>query len=134
MQKLPCILLVDDDPTTNFLNRKLLERLAVADQILVALNGREALDVLLAQCAGPPTGKPVLVFLDLNMPVMNGIQFLEAYGQLPPAQQCAVVVVMLTTSVHPQDVQRVEELPVAGFLSKPLTQQQVERVLHQHFA
>ncbi|UYZ61418.1 response regulator [Hymenobacter weizhouensis] len=134
MQKLPCVLLVDDDPTTNFLNRKLLERLAVSDQIAVALNGREALDKLRAQCGQQPAGHPVLLFLDLNMPIMNGIQFLEAYRQLPPAQQCAVVVVMLTTSVHPQDVQRVGQLPVNDFLHKPLTQQQVERVLQQHFA
>lgn len=133
MPQLPYVLLVDDDPTTNFLNRKLLERLAVADHIAVALNGREALDQLLAQGEQHPGGPPALVFLDVNMPVMNGIQFLEAYQQLPPAQQCAVVVVMLTTSVHPQDRQRTEELPVAEFLSKPLTQQQVERVLNEYF-
>lgn len=133
MSKLPCVLLVDDDPTTNFLNRKLLLRLSVTDQVLVALNGQEALDVLRAQCERQPAGHPVLIFLDINMPVMNGIQFLEAYQQLPPARQCALVVVMLTTSVNPQDVQRVEQLPVTDFLPKPLTQQQVERVLQAHF-
>mgnify|MGYP002781134931 CR=1 FL=1 len=134
MSKLPCILLVDDDPITNFLNRKLLERLAVAEQILVAPNGREALDVLLAQCGQQHAGPPVLVLLDVNMPVMNGFQFLEAYQQLPPAQQCALVVVMLTTSVSPRDQQRIHELPVAAYLSKPLTQQQVEQVVQQHFS
>ncbi len=133
MPKLPYVLLVDDDSTTNFLNHKLLLRLGVTDQVRVALNGQEALDVLRAQCARQPAGQPVLIFLDLNMPVMNGIQFLEAYQQLPPTQQCALVVVMLTTSVNPQDVQRVEQLPVTDFLSKPLTRQQVERVLQAHF-
>lgn len=134
MPKLPYVLLVDDDPTTNFLNRKLLQRLDVAEHVAVALNGQEALDVLQAQGDQQPTGQPVLVFLDVNMPVMNGIQFLEAYQQLPPARRCPVVVVVLTTSVHARDVRRVEQLSVAGFLSKPLTQQHVEGVLQEHFA
>lgn len=134
MALLPAVLLVDDDPTTNFLNRKLLERLAVTEQVLVALNGREALDVLQAQRNPPPAGSPLLVLLDVNMPVMNGLQFLEAYQQLPPAQQRDVVIVLLTSSVHPQDVQRAQQLPVADILTKPLTQQKIERVLHQHFA
>jgi|GEM_PF-6256678 len=102
------------------------------EQVLVAENSCEALDVLQAQCGQQPGGPPMLVFLDVSMPMLNGIQFLEAYAQPTPAQQCAVVV-LLTTSVHPQDVQRAEQLPVADFLAKPLTQQQVERVMQQHF-
>lgn len=133
MPKLPCVLLVDDDPTTNFLNRKLLLRLGVTEEVRVALNGAAALADLHA-CRDQPENRPVLIFLDVNMPVMSGIEFLEAYQQLPPAQQSAVVVVMLTTSVNPRDQQRTDQLPVAAYLTKPLTQQQVERVLAQHFA
>jgi CheY-like chemotaxis protein len=134
MPKLPAVLLVDDDPTTNFLNQKLLERLGVTEQVLVALNGREALDVLQARASPPPTDGPLLVFLDVNMPVLNGIQFLEAYRQLPAAQQAAAVVVLLTTSAHPQDLARAQHLAVAEILRKPLTQQKVEQVLQQYFA
>ncbi|MDF7815211.1 response regulator [Hymenobacter sp. YC55] len=133
MAKLSCVLLVDDDPTTNFLNRKLLLRMGVTDQVRVALNGREALAELHA-CQQQPTHCPVLLFLDVNMPVMGGLEFLEAYQQLPLTQQSAVVVVMLTTSVDPRDQQRADQLPVAAYLTKPLTQQQVEQVLAQHFA
>jgi len=134
MPKIPAVLLVDDDPTTNFLNKKLLLRLGVTDNIRVALNGQEALHEVRDHCREQPTDCPVLVFLDLNMPVMNGIQFLEAYQQLPVEEQQAVVVVMLTSSVNPRDQQRAQELPIAGYLDKPLTQQQVERVLAQYFA
>ena len=134
MPKIPAVLLVDDDPTTNFLNKKLLLRLGVTDNIRVALNGQEALHEVREHCREQPTDCPVLVFLDVNMPVMNGIQFMEAYQQLPAEEQRAVVVVMLTTSVSPRDQQRVQELPIADYLDKPLTQQQVERVLAQHFA
>ena len=66
------------------------------------------------------------------MPVLNGLGFLEAYAQLP-VEQPPIVVVMLTTSVHPHDLQRLENLPVAGFLSKPLNPEKVQQVLDQHF-
>jgi CheY-like chemotaxis protein len=76
--KLRCTLLVDDD-TTNYLNRKLLEKLEVTDQVMVALNGKEALQVLEEQCTEASQSCPALVFLDINMPQMNGFEFLSAY-------------------------------------------------------
>ena len=131
--KLRCTLLVDDDATTNYLNRKLLEKLDVTDQVLVALNGEEALQVLRAQCTEASRTCPALVFLDINMPQMNGFEFLRAYEQLPLPQRGAVVIVMLTTSLHPQDLERLQQFPVAGFLSKPLNKDKVNDVLQANF-
>jgi CheY-like chemotaxis protein len=122
---------VDDDPVNNFLNQRLLENLAVADQLLVALNGQEAFALLEAHC--PDAACPALILLDVNMPVMNGFEFLHAYQQLPLEQKEAIVIIMLTTSLHPQDVERGEQLNVAGFLSKPLTVEKVNGLLKQHF-
>lgn len=133
MQKLSCTLLVDDDSTTNYLNRRLLERLAVTERIFTALNGQEALDVLATNCPNGGADCPVLILLDVNMPLMNGFEFLEAYYQLPLAQQQSIIIVMLTTSLHLRDMQRVQELPVAGFLSKPLTAEKITGLLAQHF-
>jgi CheY-like chemotaxis protein len=133
MQKLPCILLIDDDQTTNYLNRKLLEKLDVSDKILVALNGQEAIDLLLTECQEVGGDCPVLILLDVKMPIMNGFEFLEAYTRLSLAQQETIIIVMLTTSLHPQDVKRLEELPIAGFLSKPLTKEKVGDILQTHF-
>ena len=126
MDKLPSILLVDDDSTTNFLNELLLKSLGVADQLLIAQNGREALTAL-------NQASPSLILLDVNMPVMNGIEFLEAYVQLPQAQRQAIVVVMLTTSLHSRDLERVQELPIAGLVNKPLTREKVDTILQMHF-
>ena len=66
------------------------------------------------------------------MPVMDGFAFLEAYQQLPAAQQQGVVL-MLTTSVNPRDLARLQDLPVAGFLAKLLTEEKIVRVLADHF-
>lgn len=127
------VLLVDDDQTTNFLNKLLLTRLGVTEQVLTAANGEEALRLLAQQCKDPATC-PNLILLDMNMPVLNGLAFLEAYAQLPLAMQHVIVIVMLTTSLHPVDLARAQQLPIAGFLNKPLTAEKVADLLQEHFA
>ena len=134
MAAISCTLLVDDDDTTNFLNQALLRRMAVSDAVLVAGNGREALDLLHTHCEvhTSPTC-PTLILLDLKMPVMNGVEFLHAYAQRPPRENPTVVIIMLTTSLHAADVAQMEDLPIAGYLTKPLTRDKVNQVLQQHF-
>ena len=135
MQKLSCILLVDDDPTTNFLHEQLLLSLGVTDHCLVAENGEQALRTLDQTCSAPASvACPRLILLDMNMPVLNGLGFLEAYVQMPLAHQRAIVVVMLTTSLHPVDLARAQQLPIGGVLTKPLTREKVTTLLQQHFA
>ena len=134
MRKLPCALLVDDDTIANYLNRLLLTRMGVADKLLVAQNGREALDLLRQHCDEENEAPcPVLILLDVKMPVMDGFEFLEAYEQLPAAHRHPNIVVMLSTSLHPQDVERVQQLRIAGFLNKPLTEAKVTEVMDRHF-
>jgi CheY-like chemotaxis protein len=58
---------------------------------------------------------------------------LEVFAQLPLAQEQPIIIVMLTSSVHPRDLLRVQELPVAGFLDKPLTKEKVTARLAEHF-
>jgi CheY-like chemotaxis protein len=134
MAALTSVLLVDDDPTTNYLNKLLLTRMGAAEQVLVAENGEQALRTLVQTCVAETMTCPRLILLDMNMPVLNGLAFLEAYVQLPLAQQQAIVIVMLTTSLHPVDLARAEELPIAGFLNKPLTKEKVYALLQEHFA
>jgi CheY-like chemotaxis protein len=130
MEKLSSIVLIDDDTTTNFLNELLLQRLEVAERVLVAENGAQALD-LLALLAG--AAEPALVLLDVNMPGLTGVQFLEAYRQLPAASAAAPVIIMLTTSLDARDLSRLDELGVAGLLHKPLTPVKISELLHRHF-
>jgi len=127
MQKLSGVLLVDDDPTTNFLHEQLLTRLGVTDRCLVAENGAQALALLAEAGDAPP---PALVLLDVLMPVMDGIEFLEAYHQ-PPAP--LPVVVVLTTSMHTRDRARLASLAVTDYLEKPLTREKINTMLQRHF-
>jgi CheY-like chemotaxis protein len=134
MSAISCALLVDDDETTNYLNQTLLQRLNVTDTVLVAGNGQEALDLLQAHCAqaASPTC-PALILLDMKMPIMNGFEFLQAYTQRPPTENPAVVIIMLTTSLNPHDVARMQHMPIHGYLTKPLTRDKITQVLQEHF-
>ena len=130
MQKLSSVLLVDDDSTNNFLNELLLKSLNVTDNILIAEDGHQALELLERT---PDPAEPALILLDVNMPGLNGIQFLEAYRHLPQAQRNATVIVMLTTTMDARDLSRLEELNIAGLVSKPLTQEKIDQILQLHF-
>lgn len=135
MPILSSVLLIDDDKTTNYLNKLLLMRMGAAQQVLVAENGEQGLRTLAEACHVPTSSTcPRLIFLDMNMPVLNGLGFLETYAQIPLEQRPHLVIVMLTTSLNPSDQARVEQLPIAGFLTKPLTKEKVEAVLQKHFA
>ena len=134
MAAISCTLLVDDDDTTNFLNQTLLQRMAVSDQVLVAVNGQQALDLLHQHCELPASPTcPALILLDMKMPRMNGFEFLQAYAQRPERENPTVVIIMLTTSLNPKDVEQMQGLPIAGYLTKLLTRDKVNQVLQQHF-
>ena len=132
MQKLDCILLVDDDEITNFVHESVILDLDAAQKIVTAHNGQEALDII--RQGGPwPDDCPTLIFLDINMPVMNGFEFLEAYQQLEEKRRQSIIVVMLTSSLNPGDIQHAEEAGVADFVSKPLTPSKLKEVVSKYF-
>ncbi|WP_223652436.1 response regulator [Hymenobacter psoromatis] len=130
MEKLSSVLLVDDDSTNNFLNELLFKQLNVTDHLLTAEDGAKALE-LIAHTDEP--GEPALILLDVKMPGMGGIAFLEAYRQLPATQRGATVIIMLTTTMDARDLDRLEELSIAGLVSKPLTKEKIDQILQLHF-
>ena len=130
---LRCVLLVDDNRITRFLHRRLIVRLGIAEHVLEATNGEEALALVHAQCADDFRTCPDLILLDVRMPVLDGFGFLEEYRALPEAQQCAKVVALLTTSWHPRDKNRAAQWVIADYLIKPLTADQLSALLKDRF-
>ncbi|MDF7815067.1 response regulator [Hymenobacter sp. YC55] len=106
MRVLSCILLVDDNKTTNFLHQRLPGRLAVAQQLVVVTNGRQALDYLTSHKGEAQHPSPTLILLDLRMPVLDGWAFLEAYRQLPWAQRQAPVFVLALPTLSIAEIER----------------------------
>ena len=110
------ILLVDDDDVDVMNVRRAFKRANIANPIYVASNGIEALEALRNDRI--PAGRR-LVLLDLNMPKMNGIEFLRELRKDPELSKACVVV--LTTSNEDRDRTEAYQLNVAGYLLKPVT-------------
>jgi CheY-like chemotaxis protein len=130
------IVLIEDNETTSFLNNRLLSRLGVARQVTSFSKAEEALKFLWGEApAGEaPQVMPDLVFVDLKMPGMNGFDFLERYSQLPTDAQERTVVAVLTTSMHGADTARVAQYPNVEYLTKPLTEEKMQRLLAKRFS
>ncbi|RZK31843.1 MAG: response regulator [Hymenobacter sp.] len=134
MPRLSSVLLVDDDATANFLNKLLLQRAGVAEHLLVAEDGAQALRTLATACLSPDEAQcPNLILLDLNMPVLNGIEFLQAYQHLPATQRQGTVVLLLTSASVERDLRQLQGLPLDGIIEKPLTAAKLQQVLNEHF-
>lgn len=129
-RKLNTILLVDDDEEDNYFHSIVINKLNIVNQIDVANNGLEALSYLKDR----KNSLPDVIFLDLNMPKMNGWEFLEEYKVLSPEQKAKVLIVILTTSANPDDIRRAKEMEeVSGFSTKPLSAEFLDKLIADHF-
>ena len=125
-KKLNCVLLVDDDFATNFINKKIIQKANITEHIQVALNGKEALDYLCNKGKFESTDsefpKPQLILLDINMPVMDGWEFIEAYKSLDLTNKGNIAIVMLSSSFNPADKAKAESISeIAAFKQKPMS-------------
>jgi CheY-like chemotaxis protein len=130
MKKLKCVLLIDDNKATNFLHETLFEELDVAERIVIEYNGKDGLAHLDRVAGGDDY--PSLILVDVHMPVMDGFDFLEGYRQRQYPEKFAALVVMLTTSTNPRDVDRILAAGFAEYLPKPLTEEHILDLVHKY--
>lgn len=117
------IFLVDDDPINNLINRRLLGKAGIGNHIEEYLSAQEALEKIKSLSKDGS----LLIFLDINMPVLNGWEFLEEYKTLFSDRDDKIVI--LSSSIDFQDRQKALEYPiVSGFLEKPLS---LEKISYQ---
>lgn len=129
MKKLDSILLIDDDDDDNEYHRIIITRAGICDNIYIAHNGLEALELL----TGDKAIKPDLIFLDINMPRMNGWEFLEAYKALH-LERKHIIILMLTTSINPADMKKAQsDENVTGYNSKPLNKGMLLEIIRSYF-
>ena len=130
------ILCVDDDPITLMLCKKVVEKVEFAKEIITVNNGEEAIlyfdNLFEERKSNDSIVYPKLVILDLNMPVMDGWEFLETYiskGYNDVFDSTRFIV--LSSSIDPYDINRAKTYPVIGFLSKPVTKEMLENLKPQ---
>lgn len=131
-QKLKSVLLIDDNPATNFFNKKLIESDDCTEQVIVCPNGKEAVNVLTKSLVGEIELCPGLILLDLNMPVMNGWEFLDEYSKFDETLRKEIKVVMLTTSLNNDDKVKSKEKGADGYMIKPLNKQELREFLEKN--
>ena len=132
MKRIKHLLLVDDDPTTNFFNRHLITKTGCCDVIHEAKNGQEALDIL--ELLRGRNEFPEIILLDINMPIMNGFEFLDRYIQMEKNLR-TVVVCMLTTSLADEDLLRAQKYEVLrDYIDKPLRESKINELLEKYFS
>ncbi len=134
MKKIKKISVVDDDPITIFGIRKMLDALDVCDLIETHSNGKLALDAIHEGMQGKDT-LPDIIFLDINMPIMDGWQFLDAFLQLPLEKRIQVNIV--TSSIDPADRKKWEYYRnqtehLIEFTNKPIRRAQIEDITRIH--
>lgn len=133
MKKLNCIMLIDDNMDDNFYHERVIRKNNAADVVLAKTSGPSALEYLKSRTNDKGT-PPDLIFLDINMPGMNGWEFLQEYNKLDKELQSKAVVVMLTTSENPDDKSKAKMMNlVADFRTKPLTKEILDEVISTHF-
>ncbi|CAD0009885.1 response regulator [Flavobacterium chungangense] len=137
--KLSCVLLIDDDFATNFINKKIVQKANITEHIQVALNGKEAIDYLCNkgkfESQETINPQPQLVFLDINMPVMDGWEFIKSYKNLVSDERKKEIrIIMLTSSFNPADKAKADTIEeIADYRQKTLNVAMLHEVIKKHF-
>ena len=127
------ILCVDDDPITLMLCKKVIIKSSFSNEIITSQNGEEALNyfntIKHSNNKNKPIPQPQLIFLDLNMPVMGGWEFLDCFNSEEFSEFNSIKVVVLSSTIDPEDFEKSKQYPmVIDFLSKPISQSMLEHL------
>ena len=123
-------MLIDDNPDDNFFHEREIRKTNLASNVIAMNSGMQALEYLRSKTEPHAD----LIFLDINMPGMNGWEFLEEYNQLGKELQSHAIVMMLTTSQNPDDKVKAEiSGNVSEYITKPLTKEIFKEIVAKYF-
>ncbi len=127
MAKFTDVLLVEDDPITIMVCERIIKMTLFAENVKSCLNGKIALDYLLS--IKQNEALPKIIFLDINMPVMNGWDFLTELDKVKSYFKELPDIYLLSSTVDPEDYTKAKDfLIVKGFISKPLSKEALEKI------
>ena len=126
------VLLVDDSNIDTIINEKIISSLGLVKEVHHAENGEQALKIFNLYQSGT-IEIPDIILLDLNMPVMDGFGFIQAFQALNFPNKEKVLIVIVTSSDDPSDIQLAKNLGIKYFLTKPLSSASVQSIIEQEF-
>lgn len=122
------ICLIDDDRIYQFTAKRMIELVDPLQKVLIFSDGKEAIDFFSQQTSGSDL-LPDVIFLDINMPVMNGWEFLDAYNSLKTTLDKKISIYMISSSVDEKDKIRSKSFDVKDFIEKPINKQMMLAIL-----
>ncbi len=127
------VMLIDDNEIDNLINQKMIEASDICENIFVHSGAKGAIEFLknIEKLAKGPLDLylPEVIFLDIDMPLMDGFQFLDEFEKLSDVIKNNCKVVMLTSSLNPQDMNKAKKNKfVLKYLNKPLTQENLKKI------
>jgi CheY-like chemotaxis protein len=123
------VCLIDDDDIYRFAVRRIIELVNPQQKVLVFANGKEAIDFFTEENV-PLEQLPDLIFLDINMPVMNGWEFLEAYNLVKPGLLKPISIYLVSSSVDEVDKIKSQSFQtVTEFITKPINKERMMELL-----
>lgn len=129
MKKIDTFCIIDDDDIYQFTTSLLLKKTDLVNKIIVFSNGLKAINFLKDEI-GNKENIPDILFLDVNMPVMDGWEFLEEYLLIKPMLPKTVVIYMVSSSVDERDVLKAKSISaLSGYMVKPISSQNIMEVI-----
>lgn len=126
-------MLIDDNKDDNFFHERVIKKNNSADVVVTKQSGMAALEYLKNK-ENNESPHPDMIFLDINMPGLNGWEFLAEYDKLDKELQSKIVIVMLTTSENPDDKEKALALNVlADFRIKPISKNMLNEIIEKYF-
>jgi len=123
------ILLIDDEPVFNFIAESHIKRIDPSAEVFSVFNGKEAI-TFLEDAFNGKIKTPTHIFLDLNMPIMDGFSFLTEYKKLSKAYKTDIQVIIVTSSTNLLDKARTRHFDVNNYINKPISTEQLKYILN----
>ena len=131
VKKYHTVMLIDDNEIDNLINQKMIEAASIAENIYTHTGAKSAIEFLrnMEKLEVADKVLPDVIFLDIDMPLMDGFQFLDEFERLTNVAKKKCKIVMLTSSINPQDFNRSKKYEnVRLFLNKPLSHDSIVKL------
>lgn len=130
MEPKPFILsLIDDDEIYQYGFKRTVEKSKFAKKVLIFSDGEQAINFLVDNIANAQE-LPDVIFLDINMPIMNGFEFMEEYIKLKPKVGKKITIYMVSSSIDPNDIERAKQISeLTDYIIKPVEESMLKEII-----